>query len=337
MTQAHASPWLTIGLPAYNVEPYLEECLASILDQADDGVEIILCEDCSTDGTLSLAQRISADNPGRITILQNERNSGLSATRNRMLENASGRYVWFVDTDDFLLPGAIDAVRDVTERHQPDLLGGAYRKRRLRVSAFSGPHGVLITNRDRIVAGICRSRKLYAWLRIAKREVWQAAPRFPEGKIFEDAAVIPHLGLHARSYIHISQPLIQYRIRSDSILGGVTRTPGRFRVEPHLDMARALEGFGDALADSEDEPMTETRFAVSHFIAIEFAKIVKRIKRAGPEGCEVTDTAPVIRQFYDIMNEGSPFAFDDLTAMYLRKGKLIAYFMLKRALRHVRD
>lgn len=335
MTDTQQAPWLTIGLPAYNVEPYLEECIDSILDQSDEGVEIILCEDCSTDGTLALARQIAERNAGRITIIVNEHNRGLSATRNRLLDHAQGEYVWFIDTDDFLRPGAIAAVRDAIERFQPDLLGGAYRKRRMHVSAFKGPHGQLITERDRIVAGICRSRKLYAWLRIARRSVWQAAPRFPEGKIFEDAAVIPHLGLHARSYVHVSKALIQYRIRSDSILGGVTRTPDRFRIEPHLDMARALENFGETLEQFTDEPMDRTRFAVSHFIAMEFAKIVKRIGRAGPEGCGVDDTAPVIGQFYEIMNAGSPYKFDELVKMYPGRGQMIAWFLLRRALAQV--
>ncbi|WP_324260601.1 glycosyltransferase family 2 protein [Altererythrobacter sp. H2] len=323
--------WLSVLVPVYQVEAYLEECLQSILDQADPGVEVVICDDCSPDGSAAIAQQFVARYPQQVRMIRHEANRGLSAARNSLLEASHGDYVWFLDSDDWLRPGAIAAVSREVRRHVPDLIGCDYRKRRIHKLAFSGPYGRLLTDRDRIAGGICASRKMYAWIRISRRDLWAQGLRFPEGRVFEDAAVTPWLGLQARSYVHIGRALVQYRIRADSILSGITRTPGRFNVDKHRDLARALTGFAAAL-DREKEPFPRTRLAASHFVAMEFAKIARRIERAGPQGTGVADTMALIREFREIMEPTSPIPFSDLLRRYLGRGRFIAWHQLRKAL-----
>lgn len=323
--------WLSVLVPVFKVELYLEECLRSIIEQADEGVEVVICDDCSPDGSAAIAQAFVARHPGQVRMIRHPANRGLSAARNSLIEASRGAYLWFLDSDDWLRPGAIAAVRQAVRDHAPDLIGCDYRKRRIHKFAFAGPRGPLLRDRDRIAGGICASRKMYAWIRISRRQLWDDGLRFPEGRVFEDAAVTPWLALKARSYVHIGRALVQYRIRGDSILSGVTRTPGRFNAAKHRDLARALEGFPEALA-LESEPLPRTRLAVSHFVAMEFAKIVARIARAGPEGSGVADIAPLMAEFRQIMEPTSPIAFDRLCALYLRRGRLIAWWQLSRAM-----
>lgn len=84
---------------------------------------------------------------------------------------------------------------------------------------------------------------MYLWLGIVRRDFWPVGLRFPEGRVFEDATVVPHLGLAARSYFHIDQSLVTYQVRSGSIMAGVKYTRQAFDMEAHLDFAEAFQGF----------------------------------------------------------------------------------------------
>lgn len=116
------APWLSVLIPVYNVEAYLAECVESVMAQAGEGVEVLLLDDGSPDGSWALMQALSGRWPGRLWLLQHERNGGLSAARNTLIDAAQGEYLWFLDSDDKLLPGAIDALRAIVRQHAPDLV-----------------------------------------------------------------------------------------------------------------------------------------------------------------------------------------------------------------------
>lgn len=95
-------PLISVVVPVYNVEPYLEKCLNSILNQTMEDIEIICINDGSTDDSLSILQDYAEQDP-RIKVIDQE-NKGLGATRNVGLSYATGEYVGFVDSDDFIEP-----------------------------------------------------------------------------------------------------------------------------------------------------------------------------------------------------------------------------------------
>lgn len=94
-------PKVSVIIPVYNVEKYLDECLDSVINQTEKDIEIICVEDCSTDSSLEILQEY-AKKDERIVILRNEVNLGLSITRNKGLDIARGEYILFVDSDDFI-------------------------------------------------------------------------------------------------------------------------------------------------------------------------------------------------------------------------------------------
>ena len=101
----HTGSLISVIVPCYNVRPYLRRCIDSIAGQANVNLEVIMVDDGSTDGTSELCDAIAASN--RRTRVIHKANGGLSDARNAGLDSANGPIVTFVDSDDFLPPGAI--------------------------------------------------------------------------------------------------------------------------------------------------------------------------------------------------------------------------------------
>lgn len=111
---------LSVILPIYNVEAYLPQCLDSILVDNSFTGEIVCVNDGSTDGSLHILEEYATKYPNIQIITQP--NGGLSAARNTGIRNATGEYVLFLDSDDYLLPNVIDdVVKDVT-RYRPEVM-----------------------------------------------------------------------------------------------------------------------------------------------------------------------------------------------------------------------
>ena len=92
---------ISVIVPAYNAEAFIERCLNSLLRQTYENLEIICINDASTDNT---AQTVKKINDPRVRLINNEQNFGISLTRNRGMEIARGKYIGFIDSDDFVDP-----------------------------------------------------------------------------------------------------------------------------------------------------------------------------------------------------------------------------------------
>lgn len=113
---------ISIVVPVYNVEKYLRRCLDSIIsdNKADNNIEIIIVNDGSKDSSQEIAEQYSLKYNNIIIVSQS--NQGLSMARNNGLKRATGDYVWFVDSDDWISDGAIDVIRTSLEKNLPDVL-----------------------------------------------------------------------------------------------------------------------------------------------------------------------------------------------------------------------
>lgn len=98
---------ISIITPAYNVALYLEETVRSVQAQTFTDWEMIIVDDCSTDDTFSLMTKLAKED-SRIHVLQNTKNLGVAATRNRALDAATGEYIAFLDSDDLWLPEKLE-------------------------------------------------------------------------------------------------------------------------------------------------------------------------------------------------------------------------------------
>lgn len=95
------NPKISIIIPVYNVEKYISECIESLLSQTFKEIEILAIDDCSTDNSYNILKKYAKED-SRIVLYQNKKNLGVSATRNFGLDKAKGKYISFVDSDDFV-------------------------------------------------------------------------------------------------------------------------------------------------------------------------------------------------------------------------------------------
>ncbi len=102
---------VSILVPLYGVERYVERCARSLFEQSFDEIEFIFVDDCSPDRSADVVERVLAEYPERqaaTQIIRNSENVGVSASRNRALESATGRFVIFVDGDDWVAPEMVE-------------------------------------------------------------------------------------------------------------------------------------------------------------------------------------------------------------------------------------
>lgn len=102
-----AAPLVSVIMPAYNAQEYIEKAIRSVLDQTVADLELLVLDDGSTDNTCEIVEALSAQD-SRIVLIRNERNLGVARTRNRGLEQFQGRYVAFLDSDDVWHPEKLE-------------------------------------------------------------------------------------------------------------------------------------------------------------------------------------------------------------------------------------
>lgn len=117
---------ISVIVPIYNVEAYLERCIRSLIGQSCPNLEIILVDDGSTDNSLSICQAYARQDP-RIKLIHKE-NGGLASARNAGMEASTGEYIGFVDSDDWISPDTYQKMADLIERHHPDVIRFGYQK-----------------------------------------------------------------------------------------------------------------------------------------------------------------------------------------------------------------
>ena len=92
---------VSIIIPVYNVDSYIETCLQSVFNQTYQNIEVIIVDDCGTDHSMEIVEKVVSTYKGTfsIKILHHNLNSGLSAARNTGIKNATGEYIYFLDSD----------------------------------------------------------------------------------------------------------------------------------------------------------------------------------------------------------------------------------------------
>ena len=118
-------PTISVLIPVYNAERFLAQCLDSVLAQTFTDFELICAEDASSDNSLAVLQQYARKDK-RVKILSSTRNDGTAATRNRLLAQASGQYIAFVDADDFILPTYLEHLYNTAQATKADVVRGLY-------------------------------------------------------------------------------------------------------------------------------------------------------------------------------------------------------------------
>lgn len=237
---------ISIIVPCYNVQDYLAQCLDSFAaDAARLGDEIILVDDGSTDETPAICDRY-AEKYAPIQVIHRE-NGGLSAARNSGMDAAQGRYLEFVDSDDWLEPGALDALHAALQEEPDVLLINVNRYRSgEKVSHSNYSTQMLAQGWDAFLDGYIRRYAVNGQaqcLVIRRERVQQQELRFHEGILHEDMEWTPLALCACRSGMVLEQPVYGYRLaREGSIMAGWDEAALEKRQNSCLEAARVLAG-----------------------------------------------------------------------------------------------
>lgn len=123
------NPLITISIPIYNVEKYVERSLSSALNQTYDNLEILVIDDKGTDNSMEVVRRIIDTHPrGKaVKIIEHSENKGLGATRNTSIDNAQGEYIMFMDSDDYISDDCISKLYKSSYDNCSDIVIGSYQ------------------------------------------------------------------------------------------------------------------------------------------------------------------------------------------------------------------
>ena len=121
-------PSVSVIVPVYNAELYLERCLASVLHQTTDDYELICVNDCSSDSSETILEQMVPFFGNRMRVLHNKENAGGGKSREYAIEVAAGEYVTFIDSDDYIAPDYIETYLKEALRTKTDVIVGGYTK-----------------------------------------------------------------------------------------------------------------------------------------------------------------------------------------------------------------
>ena len=213
---------VSVIVPIYNAEKYLEECVASLTAQTFTDFEIILVDDCSPDKCPEICDRLSKTDE-RIKVIHKE-NGGLPSARNAGLDVASGDYVSFVDSDDMIHRECITTLYRYIETERAEISTiSAIDIEDDDVCPTTAPRGelkVFYSGVEAVESMLFQQRFIdnSAWGKLYKASFFETH-RFPVGILYEDLATIPYVCLEAKCIATSATPLYFYRKRETSILG----------------------------------------------------------------------------------------------------------------------
>lgn len=212
---------ISIIVPVYNVEQYLNQCVESIVNQSYEDIEIILVDDGSTDTSGYICETLKAKD-SRIQVVHKS-NGGQSEARNVGISYATGNYLFFVDSDDFLPRNSVKTLYLTLKQSSADI-ACAKRIKYYNQSSLVNQQGEGI-NIEVWDSSIAIENMLYeskisssAWAKIYKRELFDDI-MFPVGKTYEDLYILYRLFYKCKKIAFSNVIVYYYRIRSNSIIG----------------------------------------------------------------------------------------------------------------------
>jgi glycosyltransferase involved in cell wall biosynthesis len=211
---------ISVIIPYYNVESYIDQCLASVVNQTHKALQIILVNDGSVDGSHRIAQTY-AEQDSRITIVE-QSNQGLSAARNTGLKYVEGDYVFYLDSDDYLEEYAIEVLFKKAVIYKADVVQGNFYydyKNHLLINKSQNQEDVVYNSYQAMDALLDHTIIMnFAWGKLLKAPLAKSI-LFPEGKYFEDTLWQTQIIHETEVYVTTNVPILYYLQRSSGISG----------------------------------------------------------------------------------------------------------------------
>lgn len=208
---------LSIIIPIYNSKLYLNKCISSIVSQLDTDAEIICVDDGSTDGSEVICDEFAA-NYDNVKVFHKP-NGGVSSARNLGIENASGKYIAWVDSDDYVADNWYSAIKEIVLEDYDIVCFDYFRVEndKPKMMPYGGKSRIL--NKAAYIADLTIDEKVLSYLhtRVFKKCLFTEL-KFPgDISLMEDYSIIHKLFYEAETIYYLAKPLYFYIIRNDSI------------------------------------------------------------------------------------------------------------------------
>lgn len=214
---------ISVIIPVYNVEKYIRKCIESVCGQTYRNLEIILIDDGSPDKSGAICDEYAATD-SRIKVIHTE-NGGVSRARNIGLDMATGKYIGFIDSDDYIKPGMYETLACRMEKEDADtaicgFISVNEEGEVLPDKQIPMPANDMVMTREEAVRQLAGSDYvcfITVTNRLYRKEVFQKI-RFPEKKRYEDEYIAHHVLWKCRKVIVLNEPQYYYVHHSDSFM-----------------------------------------------------------------------------------------------------------------------
>ena len=211
-------PKISVIVPVYNVEKYIDKCLKSLTLQTLQGIEIIIVNDGSLDRSIDIIEKYVKENPTKIKYYE-KKNGGLSTARNYGLEYATGEYIAFLDSDDYVEINMYEEMYNLAKKENADMVECDF--------IWEWEYGKKVYDKRReykTKEDMMKKPRVVAWNKIYKREILNKNKiRFPEGLIYEDMEFFYKLLPYLNKISYINKYFVHYIQRKDSISNKETK------------------------------------------------------------------------------------------------------------------
>lgn len=269
---------VSIGIPVYNVEPYIEKCLLSVLNQTYQNLEILVVDDLGTDKSMEIVERLQLSHPrgNLIKVIRHPINKGLGEARNTAIENAVGKYLCFVDSDDYIEPDTICLLLREAEEFDTDAVLASSRKivygTNEEEPTFTYKKREVLVGKDVFANYLCQDLHWHiginAWNILFKLEFLQNNNLRFAARKDEDALFLSDFYSEVERAVLLPDITYNYVLRPGSIMGN--------QVREHIPIEEIRERF------KTDAKMTErcSRLKKRSFYDVHCARVMKHKFRA---------------------------------------------------------
>ena len=212
-------PKVSIIVPVYGVEKYIERCARSLFEQTLDDIEYLFIDDCTPDKSIDILKQVLEEYPQRksqVIIHRMEQNSGQAAVRKWGMLNVTGEYVIHCDSDDWVDTDMYRAMYDKAISEEADVVVCDY------ASSDGIKHqvhkGCLHIDKEQFIRDMCSMQTSWsAWNKLVKTSLLHSGIIYPEGNMGEDMALILQIMMKVRKIAYVPKTLYYYYVNPESI------------------------------------------------------------------------------------------------------------------------
>ena len=233
-------PLISVIVPIYNAEKYIEQCVRSIFGQTYSRLEIIFVNDGTPDGSIEIIRKVAADYPGRkgqVTIIDNGCNKGSTVSRSVGIKNCIGDYVLCIDSDDYIEANMVSILAKTACDGDCDIVAASFY-----INTFDKETAIGISDTrrffdinhvpiDTLHFSLCN--------KIIKRSILDRLPDIPDANCWDDLALSCRAFALSQKAVAINMPLYHYRVGENSC--SLTSQDHKKRLQDQITVARFVE------------------------------------------------------------------------------------------------